>query len=174
LAAKAMLATIGCLAAVVAAEIFDERDAAPATDPAAPPPKALRSTMPATESANAALQIGASTIQSRPLFAPGRRPPPPRDTPAAAAVTEPPMKLVGTIVSDSVRIAVLELSGKQVSRVVGDNVGRSRITRIDPTQIRLESGDGQTSDLRLSWGTRIQPALPPPLEPSHLAFHLEK
>ena len=84
-------------------------------------------------------------------------------------VVEPSVKLVGTIVSDRVRIAFLELANKRITRGVGDSVGSSRVIAINPGLIRLQSGYGQINDVHLSWGTRIEPtSLPPPVRNSLL------
>jgi hypothetical protein len=178
-AAKAMLVAIACLAAILAAEILHGSDATQ-SDPIGAPSARLPSVASDGRSSSRAsvptsLDAAASTILSRPLFAPDRRPVPLGASAPEAAVVEPPAKLVGTIISDRVRIAFLELAGKQTALLVGDSVGSSRIIGIQPTRIRLQSSDGQLNEVRLSWGTYIEPTPRPPLlEPSHLAFHLEK
>jgi hypothetical protein len=168
--ARAMVAVNICLVAVLAAEILDGIGAAPETDPIAVPMAPVPSTVPHTVSSSTvseseSLQTVAATIVSRPLFSPDRRPAPPKvDLAAATTVVEPPVRLVGTIVSDHVRIAILEMAGKQEARAVGDSVGTSRIVGIDPALIRIQSGDGHISDVDLSWGTKIEPT-PRPARP---------
>jgi hypothetical protein len=178
--AKAMLVVIVGLAAILAAEILHGSDATPQSDSIGVPLARLPSIAPDGRSSSRAsvstsLEIAASTILSRPLFVPDRRPVPLGARAPEAVVMEPSAKLVGTIISDRVRIAFLEQAGKQTALLVGDRVGSSRIIGIQPTRIRLQSSDGQMNEVRLSWGTYIEPTPRPPLlEPSHLAFHLEK
>ncbi len=62
-----------------------------------------------------------------------------------------------------------------MARALGGNVGNARIVAIDQMRIALQSADGQIVQVGLSRGTFIEPTPPPPhLEPSHLAFHMEK
>jgi hypothetical protein len=170
------LVWIGCLGAVLGVEILRGDDGTARTGQTA---SALAGPVSAERASSrdemaARLEIVASTLLSRPLFAPDRRP----AAQAAAhenAVDVPRIKLVGTIVSDRARIAFLELAGKQIAHVVGDKVGNKRITAIDQAGIEVRSDDGQMDEVRLSWGTFIEPTPPAPhLEPSHLAFHMEK
>jgi hypothetical protein len=166
-AAKVMLIANVCLAAIVVAEIFEGNDATPWADPiketlAPLSPKASHGNPPSMAGVSADLERMASNIVSRPLLAPDRRPAHPRVASGLGeTAVEPPVKLVGTIVSDHARIAILETAGKQKARVVGDSAGASRIVEINPGLIRLQSADGNISDVRLTWGTRIEPISQP-------------
>jgi hypothetical protein len=162
-AAKYFLAAIVSLSAILAAEILEGIGAAPR-----PPPIdvllaqylsiAVHETQSLTTSASRSLEDAAAKTMSRPIFAPDRRPERQGGaTISGIAIVEPPVKLVGTIVSDRVQIAILEVADKQIARVVGNRVGSSRIIEIDQALIRLESGDGRITDLRLTRGTRIEP-----------------
>ena len=93
----------------------------------------------------------------------------------ACAAEEPPLKLVGTIASNTIRIAFLEVAEQPLERVVGDCVGSARIIEIDPVVVRLRMDDGPSDDLRISRGSYIIPTPPPsPIDPSTRAFHLEQ
>ena len=174
-AAKAILIVNVCLAGTLAFEIFEGSNAMTPADPIKVPLSPTASTASlgsssSTVSVSEDLDYIAAKIVSRPLFAPDRRPVHPQVAGASAnPVVEPPVKLVGTIVSDRIRVAFLEIADKRITRVVGESVGSSRIVAIDPGLIRLQSGYGQITDVYLSWGARIEPTpRPPPLRSSLL------
>jgi hypothetical protein len=166
-ATKVVLIMNICLAVTLAAEIFEDSDATPGLGPAEATKTPLSSTVSSVYSSSTTntsvdLEIVASRISARPLFAGDRRPPHRQVAVASRDIAEePPIKLVGTLISDHAAVAILEIAGKQMTRAVGASVGTSQIVRIDPGLIRLQSGNGQISDVHLTRGTRIEPVYQP-------------
>jgi len=172
--AKAMLVANVCLAAILAGEILSDTGAPPPTNSNA---NQLASSRSAASNVNSIsttnvpvdLAMVASKIVARPLFAADRRPVHLQGVSAAGTtVAELPVRLVGTIVSDRIRVAFLELGDQRITRMVGDNVRSSRVVEIDRGLIRLQSSHGEINDVRLSLGTRIEPTAQPALSPNLL------
>lgn len=110
-----------------------------------------------------------AATRERPLFAPSRRPPPPVpvEAPAppapeekAAVETEPPFDLIGAVVGENARWALLrERAGAKVLRLrPGDDAGGWRVDAIEARAVTLKRG-GRATVLSLS--TAAVPATTP-------------
>jgi hypothetical protein len=162
--AKALLAANVFFAALLAAEIWSGAGAPPPENPIIEQPSQYTTAGANGKSSPAAdhlaeLPAVAAKITARPLFARDRR----QHEPVAQMpiVTEPPVRLVGTIVSGHVRIAFLELGEQRVTRGVGESVRNAIVIEIDPGLVRLQTGFEKVDNVWLSQGTRIEPPSQP-------------
>ena len=99
-----------------------------------------------------------SATRDRPLFAPTRRPPPPVETPRPAeaapvaqpsTVPAPVLKLVGTVIGPSDRVAIVVENARPAARLrVGDAIAGWRLRSISARGVTLEA-DGRTLALEL-------------------------
>jgi len=171
---RTLIAVSGCVAALVIAELLSGAGTVPSLDPVPPVPLATvtqpRVLTPIESFAVDAVQ---PAILARPLFAPGRRPPRAQASVPATALAEPPIKLVGTILSDRGRIAFLEVAGKSITRREGETVATSRIVEIEQGEVRLLPENGEMRVLRLAWGMKIAPT-PAPSAPEPRPFAARK
>ena len=99
-----------------------------------------------------------SATRDRPLFAPSRRPPPPADAPPAveaapvaqpSTVAAPVLKLVGTLIGPSDRVAIVVENAKPAARLrVGDAIAGWTLRSISARAVAFEA-DGRTLALEL-------------------------
>ena len=86
-----------------------------------------------------------SEIISRPLFAPSRRPPPPKtESNPALEVSKPEsFDLIGVIISADERMALLQTlgTGEVMRAVEGETVGGWKVQAINPTEVELKRGN---------------------------------
>jgi hypothetical protein len=86
-----------------------------------------------------------SEFIARPLFAPSRRPPPPKtDSNSTVEVSKPEsFDLVGVIISADERMALLQTlgTGEVMRAVEGQTVGGWKVQAIKPTEVELKRGN---------------------------------
>ena len=108
-------------------------------------------------------------FRGRPLFAPSRRPPPPRRVftapPPSVAVEAPPpdLRLVGVVAGVDKAVAILRrpTGGSSLSLKLGDSVETWRVQAIGPDRITLRDGTRETTYRLFSVG----PSSPPGARP---------
>ncbi|TXM69577.1 hypothetical protein FV222_02065 [Methylobacterium sp. WL103] len=114
-------------------------------------------------------------FKGRPLFAPSRRPPPPRQVftapPAPVAVEAPPpdLRLVGVVAGVDKAVAILRrpTGGSSLSLKLGDSVETWRVQAIGPDRVTLRDGTRETTYRLFSVGASsppgVRPGGPPPI-----------
>lgn len=116
---------------------------------ARPPTGAAQSLNPLSALDPAALDA----FRGRPLFAPSRRPPPPRQVlvapPAPVAIEAPPpdLRLVGVVAGVDNAVAILRrpAGGSALSLKLGDSVETWRVQAIGPDRVTLRDGARETT-----------------------------
>lgn len=104
-------------------------------------------------------------FRGRPLFAPSRRPPPPRQVfaapraPVAVEAPLPDLRLVGVVAGVDNAVAILRrpTGGSSLSLKVGDSVETWRVQAIGPDRVTLRDGTRETTYRLFSVG----PSSPP-------------
>ena len=104
-------------------------------------------------------------FRGRPLFAPSRRPPPPRQiftapaTPLAVETPPPDLRLVGVVAGVDNAVAILRrpTGGSSLSLKLGDSVETWRVQAIGPDRVTLRDGTRETTYRLFSVG----PSSPP-------------
>jgi hypothetical protein len=156
------LLSCASLAAIVGLELSSEVSIAPQVT-AAPPPAPLAEGAPAAQSFEAPPEDAFDEIALRPLFFESRRPfvPPPSDVVAEGVAPEKKVsvELVGTLVTDQGRAALLQPDGQPaVWRREGEKIAGWKVRKIDPDQITLGLGDEiETLTLRADQVTPVKP-----------------
>lgn len=157
------LLTCAALAAVVGLELSSGISLAPQVT-AAPPPTPLPEAGPATQSFEAPPESLFDEIALRPLFFESRRPFVPAPVDAAAEEPAPAqafsIKLIGTLVTDQGRAALLQPEGEPaVWRRAGDKIAGWKVRAIERDQVTLAQGEEvETLGLRADLAAPAEPA----------------
>lgn len=117
-----------------------------------PPPTWTASPSPLTE------------LLARPVFWQSRRP---AARPAAAEAASGPIELLGILVEDNERLALMRIKsdkGEPPARRLrkGDSIGRFALIRIEAEEVMLSTPDGLTQTLKLKRGNAPLPEQPRP------------
>jgi hypothetical protein len=157
------LLTCTVLAAVVGLELSSGMSLAPQVT-AAPPPAPLPEAGPAAQGFEAPPESVFDEIALRPLFFESRRPFVPAPVDAEADELAPAqavaIELIGTLVTDHGRAALLQPEGEQaVWRRAGDKIAGWNVRAIERDQVTLRLGEKtETLSLRADLDTPLKPA----------------
>jgi hypothetical protein len=157
------LLTCAALAAVVGLELSSGMSLAPQVT-AAPPPAPLPEAGPVAQGFEAPPESVFDEIALRPLFFESRRPFVPAPVDAAAEEPAPgkavAIELIGTLVTDQGRAALLQPEGEQaVWRRAGDKIAGWNVRAIERDQVTLRLGEEvETLTLRADLDAPRKPA----------------
>jgi hypothetical protein len=141
------LLTLGCVffGGLIIAELYPD-----SSEPLTSPVRPQRVDIVAAPARNPVVDDLRATILDRPLFSPGRRPPPPGEISSSDLAGT---RLAGIVIGPDFRIAMFAVTGsKPLAVTEGENVTGWQVEIITPTEVSLSSRSGTRT---------LQPTLDP-------------